>query len=120
MNLNSPERAKSLITPHQWNGETLYFRKVSAAEWRALCKRLTDGGTPLDEHNHPVRDADVLTWWGWVLGKHLCDENGVLTHDTAEKQAELQQLTVNEITSLGQQACVWSGVARTPEEAKKN
>jgi hypothetical protein len=120
MNLENPERLKAIIKPHQWYGETLHFRKVSAETWRLLCKRLAGLGAPLDELGHPIKDADVLTWWGWVLGKHLCDETGQLTHESDDKQAELQKLAVDEITDLGQQACKWSGVAREPGEAKKN
>lgn len=120
MNLNDHDRLKALVSPpHVFAGSTLHFRKLSAAAWRDLCKEHATIGK-VDELGHPLEDRDILWWFGLVLSKQLCDAAGNLTHDTPDALAALQGLTIDEITDLGQRALAWSGVAREPEDAKKN
>jgi hypothetical protein len=114
MNLDNPERLKSLVKSHDWYGEQVHFRKLSISKWRELTEaRKLDVADENDEQGG--------VWWGAkVLSKCLCDPAGVLTFDSDEKRRELEQLASDEMAGLLRVALTWSGLWKEDVEQKKS
>lgn len=114
MNLSSEARLKALVREYEFHGEKVHFRKLSVREWRALVR---DREHRVPDENH---EQDGFAWFAMMLSKQLCDAAGNLTDDSDEARAKLAELSPDEIAQLGQAALAWSGLAKEPEEAKKN
>lgn len=114
MNLDNPERLKSLVKAHDWFGEPVHFRKLSVAMWRELTDaRKVDVKDETDEQGG--------VWWGAkVLSKCLCDPAGTLTFDCDERRRELEQLASDEMAGLLRVALTWSGLWKEEAEQKKS
>lgn len=113
MNLDTPERLKSLIKEHPWNGQTLRFRKLTIAKWKELVKARE--AMVKDEGD----EGGGFAWGALSLSQQLCDESGCLVCDTDEWRKRLaSELSANEMESLLTEAHTWSGIIAG--EAKKN
>lgn len=103
MQLDSPERLKTLITSRPFGGGTIWLRKLTNAERRRLVKAR--------EEMVPSEDAEAegIAWGALALSKQLCDADGKLVYDSDEWRAKLaNDLTPDEMADLLTAAAEWS------------
>jgi hypothetical protein len=116
MNLETLKQRNARATPIEWNGETIYLRKISARDGAMLLSEITAkakavGDGQADDH------AETIAYHAKVVSKAMCDASGTLTLDTDEGREALQSLAFEELVSLGELVLANNGFA---EPAKKN
>lgn len=114
MNLESPERLKAIIKPHECSLGTLYLRKLTIAEWRLLRKQREVIVKSEDD------ERDGFVWGALALSKQLCDEGGNRIYDTDEWRAKFTELSASEMGDLLLAATEWTGVVTREGEQKKS
>lgn len=113
MILDSPERIRAIVKPFPWNGQSLYLRKMTVAQWKDLLKLRAE--KVRDEND----EQGGFAWGAVALSKQLCDEFGQLIYDNDSARNQLEQLSADEMAGLLTAACVWSGVWSEPKETEK-
>lgn len=116
MNLESlKKRNAANVTSMNLDGETIYLRKLTAADGMAVGKSFQDAGHTDPNGPEPSMES-YANAYALLLSKTLCDEAGNLTCDSDEARDELRKLDFQTAQSLSSKAQEWSGLG----ESKKN
>lgn len=100
MNIAKLKERISKVASVEWNGETIYMRKLSATEGVALISRLKKlAEMTLGEERDRLETID---YQAAVISKVLCDEQGQLELDSDEGRATISQLPFDELCDLGE------------------
>jgi hypothetical protein len=95
-------RLSAAVAAYEWMGETVHFRRLSAASWISLQSLAT-----------PEADTDPMkgvNFYVELIAATLCNSQGVTECDTSEGRESLRQLGLKELQSLGELSLKHSGL----------
>lgn len=95
-------RMMASVGSYEWNGETVYFRRLSAASWISLQSLATP-----EADNDPMKG---VTFYVELIAATLCNSQGVTECDSGEGREALRQLGFKELQSLGELSLKHSGL----------
>lgn len=98
-------------------GEEIKLRKFGAKGVIAIQKLLLS--IPKNELNQPIDLDDTATFYAFVLSKSAADDAGNLLFDSDEGRAALEDLDLEELVPLAEQALKLNGMAKEPDDAAK-
>jgi hypothetical protein len=98
-------------------GEEIKLRKFGAKGVIAIQKLLLS--IPKNELNQPIDLEDTATFYAFVLSKSAADDAGNLLFDSDEGRAALEDLDLEELVPLAEQALKLNGMAKEPDDAAK-
>lgn len=117
MNLEALRRVINQPKQFEWNGETVWLKKIGAADGLAFFAKIKElEAQTLTEAQD--REA-TLDYYARAIAKSLCDEAGLLVADSEEGIDTLKTVNFNDLVQLGDTVLRHSGF-RGDEEAKKN
>jgi hypothetical protein len=113
MNLETLKARNAKPIAKEWNGETVYLRKLSARDGAAMMDDIEQKKAAVT----PENDSKLtIEFHAKAISKSVCDECGNLTLDTDEGRETLAALPFDDLVSLGVLVLETSGMS----EAKKN
>lgn len=116
MNLETLKAKINQTQSFTWLGETVYLRKLGAADGFALFGRLEDvKAKTLSAEDDGRETAD---FYATLVSKCLCDESGTLTLDSDEGRTALKLVDYRELRAVGVQVMEFNGIIA--EDTKKN
>lgn len=117
MNLETLKARNAQAIAVEWNGETIYLRKLSARDGVAMMADIeSKQKTVTEDTDH----AATVDFHSKVISKSVCDEHGNLTLDSDEGREALAAMGFDDLVSLGVLVLKTSGYATEEGEAKKN
>lgn len=107
MNLETLKAFVRKVEQVQWNGQTLYLRKIGASDGAALIEKIKAlSGESLNES----RDRDeTINFHAAAISKSVADEHGNLLLDSDEARDELKAMAFSELVELGELVLKHSG-----------
>jgi hypothetical protein len=99
MNLEALRQRIARVESFNWNGETVYLRKIGAVDGMSLVGQVA---SIKDKTLGPQDDrAATLNFHATAISKSLADKDGKLVCDSQEGIDVLKQLNFDDLTSLG-------------------
>jgi hypothetical protein len=109
MNLETLKQHVRKVTPKEWQGQTVYLRKIGATEGVAMIAKIK--AISSEELNEERDRKETVEYYAFAVSKSLANEAGDLDLDTDEGRTLLAQMNFVELCELGTLVLTHNGFA---------
>jgi hypothetical protein len=107
MNLESLKKRLATVKKVEWNGETIYLRKIGAADGMAMVGAI---GKLKEQNLDTQQDREAtINFHVTAISKSLADAQGNLQLNSEDAIESLKQLPFDDLVSLGDLVLAHSG-----------